>query len=69
MPARSAAKADLVVARKVGREKFHYLNPVPIARIHERWVAKFATPFVSALSALKLDLEEGNHRGQTATSA
>jgi DNA-binding transcriptional ArsR family regulator len=65
------AKANLVLAHRVGREKFHYLNPVPIAEIHDRWVGKYAAPFVSALSALKRDLEdlEGNDRGQTATSA
>ena len=50
-------KAHLVVTRKVGREKLHYLNVVPIRRIYERWVAKYAEPIASAMSALKDQLE------------
>ena len=49
--------AHLVTARRDGREKFHYLNPVPIVEIHDRWVSKYAAPFVSALTALKRDAE------------
>ncbi len=49
--------AHLVVTRKVGREKLHYLNVVPIRRIYERWVAKYAEPIASAMSGLKDLLE------------
>jgi DNA-binding transcriptional ArsR family regulator len=51
--------AGLVVTRKSGREKLHFLNPVPIQLIHERWVSKYAAPWVSSLAELKHDLEEG----------
>lgn len=50
-------EANLVVTRKVGREKHHYLNPVPIRELQERWVSKFAEPWVSALTSLKATLE------------
>src|SRR5919199_371573 len=49
--------AGLVVTRKVGREKLHYLNPVPIRLIHDRWIGKYAEPWVGALAELKVDLE------------
>ena len=49
--------AHLVTTRKVGREKLHYLNPVPIRRVYERWVSKYAEPLLSAMLALKDDLE------------
>lgn len=48
----------LIATRKVGREKFHYLNPVPIRRIHDRWIRKYAEPVVATMSALKTILEE-----------
>jgi len=51
------ADAGLISTRKVGREKFHYLNPVPIQHIADRWISKFARPWVSALTGLKYDLE------------
>ena len=50
-------KAGLVVTRKVGREKLHYLNPVPIRMIHDRWMHKFAEGPASALMHLKRKLE------------
>jgi DNA-binding transcriptional ArsR family regulator len=50
-------EAGLVVARKQGREKAHFLNPVPIRLVHDRWVSKYAEPWVSGLSDLKRDLE------------
>ena len=50
--------AGLITTRKVGREKFHYLNPVPIRRIHDRWIRKYAEPVVATMSALKSLLEE-----------
>lgn len=50
-------EAHLVLSRKEGREKLHYLNAVPIRRIYERWVAKYAEPIASAMSAIKDELE------------
>jgi uncharacterized protein YndB with AHSA1/START domain len=50
-------EAGLVVTRKRGREKLHFLNPVPIRLVHDRWVSKFAEPWVSTLSGLKQRLE------------
>ncbi len=47
----------LVVTRRVGRSKLHYLNPVPIRVIHDRWISKYAGPWVSALTDLKHRLE------------
>jgi len=49
--------AGLVVTRKVGREKLHFLNPVPIRLIHDRWIDKYAERRVSALIDLKTELE------------
>ena len=51
--------AGLVVARKQGREKLHFLNPVPIREIHDRWIDKYTEPRLSALAELKTRLEEG----------
>ncbi len=50
-------EADLVTTVKVGREKRHFLNPVPIRLVHDRWIGKFAEPVVGAMSALKSKLE------------
>lgn len=50
-------EAHLVVARKVGREKLHYLNAVPIRRIHDRWIGKYAAQITAAMSGLKDMLE------------
>src|SRR3954465_12594384 len=50
--------AGLVKTRKRGREKLHFLNPVPIRLVHDRWVSKYAEPWVAGLSDLKHDLEE-----------
>ena len=50
--------AGLVVARRSGREKLHYLNPVPIRLIHDRWIDKYTERRVSALADLKHKLEE-----------
>src|SRR5579859_2923978 len=49
--------AGLVVHRREGREKLHYLNPVPIRLIHDRWIDKYAERRVSALAELKNLLE------------
>src|SRR2546425_3307133 len=51
-------EAGLVVTRRRGREKLHFLNPVPIRLVHDRWVSKYAEPWASALSELKQTLEE-----------
>ena len=50
-------EAGLVVTRRVGREKLHHLNPVPIRLIHDRWIDKFTEPRVAALTELKAQLE------------
>jgi len=50
-------EAGLVVTRRRGREKFHFLNPVPIRLVHDRWVSKYAEPWAAALSDLKSRLE------------
>jgi len=50
--------AGLVVSRRSGREKRHFLNPVPIRLIHDRWIGKYRERHVSALVALKNQLEE-----------
>jgi DNA-binding transcriptional ArsR family regulator len=51
-------EAGLVTTRRRGREKLHFLNPVPIQLVHDRWVSKYAEPWASALSELKDELEE-----------
>ena len=50
-------EAGLVTTVKVGREKRHFLNPVPIRLVHDRWISKFAEPVVGAMSAIKSRLE------------
>ena len=52
-------EASLVVTRKVGRSRLHYLNPVPIREIHDRWTGKFAARASGALLALRAGLEKG----------
>src|SRR5665213_3669816 len=49
--------AGLIVTRRRGREKLHFLNPVPIRLVHDRWVSKYAEPWAAALSNLKTRLE------------
>jgi uncharacterized protein YndB with AHSA1/START domain/predicted transcriptional regulator len=51
-------EAGLVVAKKRGREKLHFLNPVPIRLVHDRWVSKYAEPWAATLTGLKQRLEE-----------
>ena len=51
-------EANLVVARRRGREKLHFLNPVPIRLIHDRWIDKYTERRVSALADLKAELEQ-----------
>jgi uncharacterized protein YndB with AHSA1/START domain/DNA-binding transcriptional ArsR family regulator len=50
-------EAGLVVTRRHGREKLHFLNPVPIRLVHDRWVSKYAEPWVAGLSEIKHRLE------------
>ena len=50
--------AGLVVTRRSGREKLHFLNPVPIRLLHDRWIDKYTEQRASALADLKRELEE-----------
>ena len=50
-------EAGLVVTKRRGREKLHFLNPVPIRLVHDRWVSKYAEPWAATLSGLKQELE------------
>jgi DNA-binding transcriptional ArsR family regulator len=50
--------AELVTTRRRGREKLHFLNPVPIRLVHDRWVSKYAEPWATTLTGLKRQLEE-----------
>ena len=54
-------QANLVATVRRGREKLHYLNPVPIAEIADRWIAKYERPRLKALNELKRMLEETVH--------
>ena len=59
-------EAGLIITRKVGRERLHYLNPVPIQLISDRWISKYSAARVSVLADLKTALEGGN--GMTTAS-
>jgi DNA-binding transcriptional ArsR family regulator len=50
--------AGLVKTKRRGREKLHFLNPVPIRLVHDRWVSKYAEPWAATLTGLKRTLEE-----------
>jgi len=50
-------EADLLVARRSGRERYNYLNAVPIQRVYDRWVVRYMQPWTEALVGLKDDLE------------
>src|SRR5262249_20182894 len=54
-------EANLVAWQRQGREKLHFINPVPINDIAERWISKFEAPRLDALSNLKRTLEGGKH--------
>jgi uncharacterized protein YndB with AHSA1/START domain len=56
-PLKQLEEAGLVVTKRRGREKLHFLNPVPIRLVHDRWVSKYTEPWVAALSGLKERLE------------
>src|SRR6266498_149934 len=49
--------ADLVIARRQGRHRWNYLNPLPIKEIHDRWIGRYAAGAVDLLARLKRDLE------------
>ena len=51
-------EADLVLPVRKGRERFNYLNPVPIQQVYERWVSQYMQPWADALTSLKHGLEE-----------
>jgi uncharacterized protein YndB with AHSA1/START domain len=51
-------EAGLVVTKRRGREKLHFLNPVPIRLVHDRWVSKYAEPWAATLTGLKRKMEE-----------
>jgi DNA-binding transcriptional ArsR family regulator len=53
-------EAGLVVTRKQGREKLHFLNPVPIRLVHDRWIDKYTERRMTALADLKSELEKGS---------
>src|SRR5258706_16011212 len=55
---RQLEEAGLVVTRRRGREKLHFLNPVPIQLVHDRWVSKYAEPWAAAPTDSKHNLEE-----------
>ena len=65
---RQLEDAGLVITRKSGREKLHFLNPVPIRLIHDRWIDKYTERQVSALSSLKTELEEQGMTASTQTA-
>ena len=54
---RQLEEVGLVVTKRRGREKLHFLNPVPIRLVHDRWVSKYAEPWAAALTGLKSRLE------------
>lgn len=51
-------RGGLVVYRRRGRERFNYLNPVPIQQIYHRWVSRYQQPWAEALTSLKSQLED-----------
>src|SRR5687767_7245540 len=50
--------ASLVTTKRRGREKLHFLNPVPIRLVHDRWVSKYAEPWAATLTGIKRQLEQ-----------
>ncbi len=55
-------EADLITTLKQGRSKFHYLNPVPIKLVHDRWISRYAEPRVGAIAGIKARLESGEQQ-------
>ncbi|MEO9599739.1 helix-turn-helix domain-containing protein [Parasphingorhabdus sp.] len=56
------AKADLIIAERKGRERWNYLNPLPIHAIHERWIGPHAAQAVERLDKLKKQLEQNSQK-------
>ena len=56
-------EAHLVVTERSGRSKLHYLNPVPIREIHDRWISRYAEPFVTGLLALRDQVQSDGSKG------
>ena len=56
-------EAHLVITERSGRSKLHYLNPVPIREIHDRWISRYAEPFVTGLLALRHQVEADGSKG------
>ena len=56
-------QANLVATIRRGRAKLHYLNPVPIREIHDRWISRYAEPFVTGLLALRDQAEADGRTG------
>ncbi len=54
-------EAELVTTVKRGRQKFHYLNPVPIKLVHDRWISRYAEPRAGAIAGVKARVESGGH--------
>jgi DNA-binding transcriptional ArsR family regulator len=55
-------QAELVVAVREGRERFNYLNPIPIQQLYDRWVKRYMQPWAAALTSLKDELEQRQDR-------
>ena len=66
---RALEDAGLVVYRRSGREKLHFLNPVPIRLIHDRWIDKYTEGSAAALVALKRELETGQLRNDESSTS
>jgi DNA-binding transcriptional ArsR family regulator len=50
-------RAELVIVRRQGRERYNYLNPVPIQQLYDRWVARYMKPWTESLVSLQTELE------------
>lgn len=59
---RVLTEAELVVAVREGRQRYNYLNAVPIQQVYDRWVSRYMQPWTSALTSLKAELEENERR-------
>lgn len=55
-------EAELITTHKQGRSKFHYLNPIPIKLVHDRWISRYTEPRVGAITGIKARLETGDER-------
>jgi DNA-binding transcriptional ArsR family regulator len=53
-------KADLIIVKRSGRNRWNYINPLPIKEIYDRWISRYATHAVDILARMKRDLEAEN---------